>query len=382
MKYFDLLRQFLPFIKYCIVGALGTFLDLATVYFLVEFFALNPLYAAVAGFLLAVINNFILNKSWTFKNTSTNYRKLWIKFLLVSLGGLVITLGLMAFLIEILGVYYLLAKAMTSIFVLLWNFFANKYWTFRTHEQFIHLPENYKYEYSIVIPAFNEAERIEKTLHKIAQFIEQNTLKAEIIVVNDGSSDTTAEIVYDKEDEITNLTLVNNRENNGKGFAVMTGIEASRGKYILMTDADNSTPIEELLELSKHIDRNEVVIGSRYLPHSQVHISQPKHRVMMGRMGNVLIRLFLLENIFDTQCGFKLFQHHAAKEIFARQKVMRFAFDIEALTIAKGLDYSIAEVPVSWFNCENSRVRPIRDAFRTLIDIAYIKMNLWSGRYK
>ncbi len=149
-----------------------------------------------------------------------------------------------------------------------------------------------------------------------------------------------------------------------------------------MTDADNSTPIEEYASLIQKMRKNDIAIGSRYLKNSQVKRKQSASRIAIGRIGNFLIQMFLVDGITDTQCGFKLFTHHSAKEIFFRQKVTRFGFDVEVLVIANTLNYSIAEVPVSWFNSPESRFRPIRDAIRTFFDLLYIKLNLWSGRYR
>ena len=126
---------------------------------------------------------------------------------------------------------------------------------------------------------------------------------------------------------------------------------------------------------------SDVAIGSRYMSKSQVKITQPLYRIILGRVGNFLIRLFLIDGIKDTQCGFKLFEHKAAQEIFFVQKIKRFAFDMEALVVADNLGYKITEVPVSWYNYTESRFRPIKDALRTLRDLVYIKVNLWSGRY-
>ncbi|MBI4232075.1 glycosyltransferase family 2 protein, partial [Candidatus Peregrinibacteria bacterium] len=121
---------------------------------------------------------------------------------------------------------------------------------------------------------------------------------------------------------------------------------------------------------------------SRYLTGSNVKIRQSQARILLGRSGNLLIQLFLIDGIKDTQCGFKLFKYQAAKEIFSRQKVKHFGFDMEALAIASRLNYKIIEVPVNWFNSSESRVRPVKDALRTLKDLVFIKLNLWSGRYE
>ncbi len=377
-----LLRQFLPFFKYCVVGVLGTSIDLFTVYLLVERLELmHPIGAATVGFFLAVINNFFLNKAWTFQNRSKNYRKLWVKFLLVSLVGLLLTWMFMYIFYERYGIAAVPAKAITSVIVLSWNFFANKYWTFTTTKLNLNIPTSFPFELSIIVPAYNEENRIKNTLILFNDFILSQKINAEIIVVSDGSTDGTVKLVKNLQEKISHLRVIANKKNRGKGFAVKTGIEAARGKLILFADADNSTPIEEYLELKKQISKHDIVIGSRWLKNSKVKRKQSTARIFIGRFGNMIIQMFLIDGIIDTQCGFKLFTHEAAKQIFARQKVFGFGFDVELLVIAKNLNYRIAEVPVSWFNSVESRFRPVRDALRTVFDLIYIKLNLWSGRY-
>lgn len=376
-------ENFKPFLKYCIVGVSGTFIDLASLYVFVEYLLILVIPATALSFLLAVTNNFIFNKIWTFKNKSRNYRKLYIKFLIVSTIGLGLTLSSMHVIVNIIGIWYMFAKAMTSLIVLIWNFLANKMWTFRLTQESITLPDQFPFELSIIIPAFNEANRIKNTLLVIRDFLEEHKIDAEIIVVNDGSTDKTSEVVEKFKKKIANLKLINLTKNSGKGFAVRKGVEAGKGELILFADADNSTPIEEFEKLLKRMKEAsaKIAIGSRYLRDSNIQIKQPTYRILIGKIGNFLIRLFLIDGIKDTQCGFKLFESYAAKEIFSFQKVKRFAFDIEVLVIANNMDYKIVEVPVSWFNSPESRVRPIKDSLRTLRDLAYIKLNLWSGRY-
>lgn len=374
--------KFKPFIKYAIVGIMGTFIDLAALYLLVEYAHLEVIPASIVSFLLAVVNNFILNKSWTFQSKSTNYRKLFIKFLIVSVIGLLLTIACMYILVSIIKIWYMFAKAITSIIVLTWNFLGNKFWTFKIKNQNISAPE-LKFDLSIIIPAYNEENRIKSTLIVIANYIKDENLNAEIVIVDDGSADNTTKIVEEFQEKNKNISLIALAKNCGKGFAVKKGVEASRGKYILFTDADNSTPIQEFKKLYAALLKNnaQIAIGSRYLRDDSVKIKQPLYRILLGRAGNLLIRTFLIDGIKDTQCGFKLFEHEAARNIFALQKVKRFGFDMESLAVAKNLGYKIIEIPVSWFNSAQSRFRPIKDALITLKDLVYIKLNFWSGRY-
>lgn len=371
------------FSRYATVGAIATLTDLGFLYVFVDLAQLDVLIAATFSFLIANIISFVLNKFWTFKSKSRNYRKLYIKFFTVSLVGLALTVVFMHLLANIFEIWHMLAKIITSLVVVIWNFLANKLWTFRDNTTSPEILKKFPYDFSIIIPAYNEENRIKSTLLIIEDFIKSKKISAEILVISDGSTDKTNKVVAEYTDKIENLALLTYEKNQGKGFAVKTGIQNSRGAYLLFADADNSTPIEELPKLKKAMEEShaQIAIGSRYLKGSNVRIKQSRFRILIGRTGNFLIRLFLIDGISDTQCGFKLFTHRAAKEIFTLQKVKRFGFDMEALVIAKSLGYKVTEVPVSWFNSTESRVRPIKDALHTLKDLVYIKLNLWAGRY-
>ncbi len=167
-------------------------------------------------------------------------------------------------------------------------------------------------------------------------------------------------------------------ENQGKGAALARGIAEARGEWILTLDADNATPIEEFFRLAERKGKKTIVIGSRYMPMSGVTRQQPKSRFFLGKIANAIIQTLLLPGISDTQCGFKLFPQHAAKAIFSQQKINRFAFDVEALLIAKNLGYEICEIPVSWFHQKESRIRPVRDAIKTFWDL--LRIIFYSGK--
>ncbi len=377
------MQSFKPFIKYCIVGVLGTSIDVGILWLLVHYGGLPVLTATSISFVVSVLNNFFLNKFWTFRSPSSNYRKLAIKFFLVSLGGLALTNACMWLLVHAIEIWYIWAKLITSGVVLMWNFLANKYWTFRSPRRPAPQTAVDDYDLSIIVPAYNEEKRLERTLRLIADYRASRGLKAQILVVDDGSADGTAELARRLAAELGHAEVVVSPRNEGKGNAVKLGVLASRGRRILFTDADNSTPIEELETLSRQMDASgaDVVIGSRYLRESRVKIKQPPQRILIGRIGNFLIRSFIIDGIQDSQCGFKLFRGAAARDIFAHTRVKRWGFDIEALAIADQRDYKILEVPVSWYDAPNSRLRPLRDAINTFGELVFIKMNLWGGRY-
>lgn len=240
-------------------------------------------------------------------------------------------------------------------------------------------------ELSVVIPAYNEEKRLPTTLEKVCQFLNESSYQGiEVIVVDDGSSDNTAGVVNEMAKECEFVKLIKLPGNRGKGYAVNQGVLEAKGDYVLFMDADNSTPITELDKLLTVMNKGKwsLVIASRYLQESNVRVEQPWYRVLMGRLGNLLINMFLLRGIKDTQCGFKLFRNDIAKAIFKRQTIWRFAFDMEILFIARKLGYSFKEVPVSWVNVEGSRLRPIKDGLRTFRDLLKIRSQYYLGRYK
>ena len=210
---------------------------------------------------------------------------------------------------------------------------------------------------SIVIPAFREEVRLPESLARISRFLasEPGLAGAEVIVVDDGSPDRTGSVAAEEGRRLgLALRVIRLPENRGKGFAVRTGVLAATGDSILVSDADLSTPIEEWRKLAAA--GKPVAIGSRAVDETMVKVRQPFYRVAMGRLFNALVRLLVVRGIADTQCGFKLFSRAAAGEIFPRLAVDRFAWDVEALGVARKLGYAVAEVPVLWFNSADSRV--------------------------
>ena len=216
----------------------------------------------------------------------------------------------------------------------------------------------------------------------VNSFFKQYEGGAEIIIVNDGSTDKTLHIGKEFETQNPSSSFLSFSQNKGKGFAIARGVEKAQGDWILIIDADSATPIEEFEKLERKKNPNTVLIGSRYQPTKNAIRKQPKGRFLLGRIANALIRLLVLPGISDTQCGFKLFPAKAAKEIFARQQITRFAFDVESLLLAKNLGYEICEIPVSWFHQDESRIRPIRDACKTLWDLFRILSNEKRGAYQ
>ncbi|HVT46046.1 MAG TPA: dolichyl-phosphate beta-glucosyltransferase [Thermoanaerobaculia bacterium] len=230
---------------------------------------------------------------------------------------------------------------------------------------------------SIVIPAFNEAGRLPSSLERIMEWSHRNQgVVREIIVVDDGSRDGTAEAAKRMARPETPVVLEVQPENRGKGAALRRGVLLARGAWILLTDADLSTPIEEIDRLSGSIERFDIVIGSRGLAESDIRIRQAWYRQQMGRTFNRLVRLLTGIPFRDTQCGFKLLRRSVARDIFERARIDRFAWDVEILLLAASLGYSVVEVPVSWFNSPDSRVHIVGDSTRMLVDVVKTRLRL------
>lgn len=236
---------------------------------------------------------------------------------------------------------------------------------------------------SIVIPAYNESKRLPKTLDRISNYLNQKRWSDEIVVVDDGSNDNTKDIAYEFCKINPNIKLLINPINKGKGYSVRRGILDSRGKYILFTDADLSTPIEDVEKLMSHIDKGyDIAIGSRSIKGSRVILHQPFARQSMGKIFNKIVQIFTVRKIIDTQCGFKLFTNKAAKAIFTYQRLNEFSFDVEALFIAKKFNLKIKEVPVTWCNSPSSKVRILKDPILMLFDLLRIRFYELMGFYR
>lgn len=227
---------------------------------------------------------------------------------------------------------------------------------------------------TIVLPAFQEEARLGPSLDTLFAWLDQYAPAAEVVVVDDGSRDGTAAVVQARAAREPRLRLAQLGQNRGKGAAVRRGVELARGNWILLSDADLSTPITELAKLVAAVEAGaDIAIGSRDVRDSQIVRHQPAYRELMGRVFNQIVQAAALPGLRDTQCGFKLFSAEAARRCFALQTIERFAFDVEVLYVARRLGYRIAEVGVVWVNDERSTVRPIRDASRMFADVVRIR---------
>ncbi len=229
---------------------------------------------------------------------------------------------------------------------------------------------------TLVIPAFNETNRIEATLRIVAAWYETRPggWDWEVILVDDGSSDGTTGVARRVARELAlPLEILRHEKNRGKGAAIRTGVLASAGSPVLISDADLSTPLSEWVKLAERLPTHPVAIGSRALREELVRRKQPFYRRLVGKTGNLLVRLLAVPGIRDTQCGFKLFRGDVAQELFREARIDGFAFDIEILYLARRRGLAIAEVPVLWFNSPESKVSVWRDSLRVLWDLLRLR---------
>jgi glycosyltransferase involved in cell wall biosynthesis len=236
--------------------------------------------------------------------------------------------------------------------------------------------------YTFVIPAYNESVRIRPTLDEILRYTRGQNWDAEILVVNDGSRDDTAQIVREYGRLHPQILLLENPGNRGKGYSVRNGMLHARGDICLFTDADLSSPMTESQKLFEAIERGaDIAIGSRWLRTELQTEPQPLYRQAFGRIFNLALRVILGLRFADTQCGFKAFRRDAAQRIFPLQKIEGWGFDPEILFLARRAGLQVAEVPVLWAHSEGTRLHPLRDGLRMFVEVLRIRWNAMTGGY-
>ena len=232
---------------------------------------------------------------------------------------------------------------------------------------------------SIVIPAYNEQNRLPGTLEKVLHFLEQQSFSSEVIVVENGSMDATYEIAQQFAKQHENLRVI--QSERGKGAAVQRGMLAAKGDYRFMCDADLSMPVEEIIKFIPPVLQNfDIAIASREAK-GAVRYNEPSYRHLGGRGINFLIQTLILPGLNDTQCGFKCFRAGVAEDIFKRQTLLGWSFDIELLYIARRHGYRIVEIPIHWYHFSESKVSALRDAVRMIQDIFRIHVKARRGIY-
>jgi dolichyl-phosphate beta-glucosyltransferase len=235
---------------------------------------------------------------------------------------------------------------------------------------------------SVVIPAYNEEKRITPTIDSVIAYLEREyPQKYEVIIVIDGSQDNTLGVVNNLQKQYSTIRIIANQINQGKGAVVKQGILASKGKYVLFMDADNSTHIEELDAIIPMFQKGiPIVIGSRDLAQSKVKVHQSWWKELLGDIGNIWIQTLLVGGIKDTQCGFKVFEGDVARLLFTHMSMTGWSFDIELLALARANRYEVYEAPIVWYNDDNSHVK-LSGYFKVLLDTIIIRYRLWKGYY-
>jgi glycosyltransferase involved in cell wall biosynthesis len=237
--------------------------------------------------------------------------------------------------------------------------------------------------HSIILPAYNESERLSSSIPKVLEYVHSSGLQAEIIVVNDGSTDDTAEVVRGFSADNPMVVLLENPGNRGKGYTVRHGMLHAKGSVALFSDADLSSPITEADKLFAALAEGaDVAIGSRWLKRELQTERQPLHRQLYGRLFNLGLKLVLGLDYRDTQCGFKAFKRQALQIIFPRQHIERWGFDPELLFLARKFNLKTTEVPVEWAHDHRSKVNPLRDGLQMGVEVLKIRWNDLMGRYQ
>jgi glycosyltransferase involved in cell wall biosynthesis len=235
---------------------------------------------------------------------------------------------------------------------------------------------------SIIIPSFNEEQRLPDTLRKIAAYVRERRPDTEVIVVDDGSTDKTATVARSYQARIPLLRVLSNGTNRGKGFSVRHGSLEARGNIVLFTDADLSSPIEEGEKLLARLATHDVAIGSRAVDRSLIEAHQSAFRESAGIVFNRIVRIILRLPFVDTQCGFKAFRRERCRIIFEQQTIERFGFDPELLYLARHHGLSTIEVPVRWAHSPATKVSMLKDSVQMFLDVFVIRWNALRGRYR
>jgi len=235
---------------------------------------------------------------------------------------------------------------------------------------------------SVVIPAYNEEERISKTLVSVSDYLNERGGDYEVVVVDDGSLDQTARVVAGFENLNPRVRLLSYGENRGKGFALRFGVKNSKGELVLINDADGASPIEEVERLENALSKGaQVAIGSRAMISRETAVRSVWYRKLLGKAFNGFVNFMVLPGIADTQCGFKLFEREIAQDLFGRQRADGFSFDVEILFLARKAGYKIVEVPINWTNIPGSKVNLLKDSIYMGLDVFKFRVRDWAGVY-
>lgn len=334
----------------------------------------------------AAANSYMMNRSWTF-SCGSDIKRTLLRFMLVTAMGMLLNNAVTVLLFEIIRTAFeltpLLAanagKIAATALSASWNFIAYRSWVF--------VPSSPQYpvmvagSVSLIIPAYNEEKRIIQRLADLQTLFTHNP-DLDILVVDDGSRDRTAALVQEFADTRPGISLLSYDRNSGKGRAVRTGVMAARGEYIVYVDADQTFTCDHIQTVIDSLRcGNPLVMATRVNSKAGRLDGEKPLRTLMGKSFNMLVQLLLLPGCQDTQCGLKGFQHHIAMALFGRQRIDRFAFDVELLCLARCLKIPCLEIPVQAQDSEGSRVNCLVSPVQMLWDMAKIKINIWTNRY-
>ncbi len=378
--------------RFAIVGLLNTVIDFAVFNLLIIVSGVRSgpglILINITAVFLAIVNSYILNRTWTFKSSNPNYAAQLPRFLIASLTGMFIniaTIGLFSLLLlPGTNPSYLALNGIKLLAALLsasWNFISYRYWVFKKHSPGVEFPPYQPGLISIIIPAYNEALRLPERLKNLASTL-PSSLPVEIIVVDDGSSDNTAALTRLMSETFPQISCISYARNQGKGKAVRTGMLAARGEFLVFSDADNTfTPQHIEALITKLKAGNSVAIACRHSTSGGRMKGESWQRHLMGKCFNQLVQAILLPGIRDSQCGLKGFHYEAARKIFGRQRLNGFAFDVEVLALARALGYKIAEIKVNVIDCAGSRVNPLLAPVQMLFGLLRVKRALFLNTY-
>jgi glycosyltransferase involved in cell wall biosynthesis/putative flippase GtrA len=377
--------------RFAITGFINTLVDFGTFNLLLVISATqNPTMIALINSVavsIAIATSYILNKHWTFKSTNRNGQL--IRFIIISFSGVILNSSIIALLAGLNHgtniptlIYLNGAKILAAIVSSTWNFLFYRSWVFSTEETKQEFPFQPSIEglISVIIPAYNEEKRLPSRLQHLAESFA--CLPVEIIVVNDGSRDKTKNIIHEFMSLYPFIKYAEHIKNLGKGAAVKTGMYNAMGEYLIFTDADDTYTSDHVLQVVKNLqDDREIVIACRHGQGRTRLAGESLWRGWQGKAFNLIVRLLLLPDIKDSQCGLKGFRRKAAAQIFPRQRIRGFAFDVELLILARYLHLAVSKIDVAGNDCQGSTVSHILAPLSMGLDLIRIKLALLFNRY-
>ncbi|PKN72885.1 MAG: hypothetical protein CVU50_04995 [Candidatus Cloacimonetes bacterium HGW-Cloacimonetes-3] len=382
------------FIKYVIVGCIVTGIDMIALHLSYRWLSIPIKQSVIIGFMCGNISSFVFNKYYTFRNMSHAIIRQYIKYFATSMTGLLWTLLLMTLFYETLNLFagithnnYLLCKMVVAVIVMFWNFMIIRHWTLADYDLSPLPPlSTFKKQpschLSVIIPAYNEHNRLPSTLNAVFAWLENRDFTYEVLVINDGSTDSMVQILKEQFREKPCLQIWSLPHNMGKGSAVREGMLLANGAFRLFMDADHQIRIDELDAFLPLAGTRRVIIGSKYADTETQTKEITASRHFVSRLGNFIIRFLLSLELQDTQCGFKLFPAEVAETVFRLQKLRGFAFDVEILSLAQLFQIEIMELPITLYPASETRVRTVKDSISVFFDLLRIKMNIWRRQYK